>query len=262
MPMDASYEADEILRLLLGYPREALFLRGGDVIEEALCEKAVAIARGRGDGTPLAYLLGVSPFFGRDFLCAPGCLIPRADTECLVEEAISRLPDGGILWDLCTGTGCVPVSVLCERRDARAYALDLYPVPLELAEKNRIKHGVCDRLTVERGDVLRGDVPMGAPAPHVITANPPYIRSSVCQTLDKGVKKEPLTALDGGEDGMIFYRAILTRYAEHQTPGGLFLFEIGYDQEEEIRALAAELGMACSVRCDYEGRPRVACIRP
>ena len=265
LPIDTVYEADEILRLVAGLDRAAILLRGAEEADETHAMRCIAAARGRGEGIPLAYLLGVSPFCGEDFFCAPGCLIPRADTEILVEEAVSRLPHGGVLWDLCTGSGCVPISVLMQRGDIpMAYGMELYPSAAATAERNaaRFSDALKNRFTLVRGDVLLGEIPQGAPAPAVITANPPYISTAVIDTLDVQVQMEPRTALDGGEDGMRYYRAILAGYLPHLAPDGCIIFEIGYDQKRAIRALAQEYDCTCIIRRDYDGNDRVAVIKP
>ena len=265
LPIDTVYEADEILRLVAGLDRAAVLLRGPEEADEAAALRCIAAAKGRGEGIPLAYLLGVSPFCGEDFYCAPGCLIPRADTETLVEEAVSRLPEGGVLWDLCTGSACVPISVLMQRSDVpAAYGVELYPSAAATAERNAAKFAdtLSGRLTLVHGDVLQGDIPQNTPAPAVITANPPYISTSVIDTLDVQVQMEPRTALDGGEDGMRYYRAILAGYLSHLAEGGCIIFEIGYDQKRAIRALAQEYDCTCIIRRDYDGNDRVAVIKP
>ena len=266
LPIDQVYETDEILRLVAHMDRAQVLLRGAEEADERTVTRCLSAAAGRGEGIPLAYLLGVSPFCGEDFHTAPGCLIPRADTETLVEEAAARLPAGGILWDLCTGSGCVPISVLLQRNDiAHAWGLELYPSAIATAERNRIRFHdrTGDRFTIAKGDVLSADTPAGCTErPDVITANPPYISSDVVDTLDVEVQMEPRYALDGGEDGLDYYRAILSGYLDRLAPGGCIIFEIGYDQKRAIRALVADLDCTCIIRRDYAGNDRVAVIRP
>ncbi len=263
LKIDQVYETDEILRLVAHMDRAAVLLRGAEEADEVVTARCLSAAGGRGEGIPLAYLLGVSPFCGEDFYSAPGCLIPRADTETLVEEARARIPAGGILWDLCSGSGCVPISVLLGREDVReAWGVELYPSAIATAERNRDRFAsrIGDRFHITRGDVLKGDVPE-TEAPSVITANPPYISSDVVDTLDVEVQMEPRTALDGGEDGLDYYRAILSGYLDRLAPNGCIIFEIGYDQKRAIRALATQFDCSCIIRRDYAGNDRVAVIR-
>ena len=213
-------------------------------------------------GEPLAYVLGEWYFYGLTFRLNRECLIPRPDTECVVERAISLLPHDGRLLDLCTGSGCLAISVLVHRPDAVAEAVDIAPLACRMAELNATQNGVGKRLLVRCEDVLTMQPP-ASPRYHLIVSNPPYIRSDVIPTLEGGVRREPLIALDGGADGMRFYRRILSAYRNSLLPGGAFLFEIGYDQREQIIALAAELGYRqCTVTRDYGGCDRVALVRP
>ncbi len=263
LKIDQVYETDEILRLVAHMDRAAVLMRGAEETDPMIETRCLSAAEGRAEGIPLAYLLGVSPFCGEDFYSAPGCLIPRADTETLVEEARTRMPRGGILWDLCSGSGCVPISVLLDRPDiGEAWGVELYPSAIATAERNRERFSerIGDRFLIKQGDVLRGDAPDTA-APSVITANPPYISSDVVDTLDVEVQMEPRTALDGGEDGLDYYRAILSGYLDRLAVGGCIIFEIGYDQKRAIRALAAQFDCSCIIRRDYAGNDRVAVIR-
>ena len=181
---------------------------------------------------PLQYIIGKVGFFSEEYFVSPACLIPRADTEILVEEAIKRLPQNACFADLCTGSGCIAVSVLAERKDTRALAVDLSRDALELAERNASRNGVAQRFTPKHADVLQlSDEWMGQfPRPHAILSNPPYICRSVLQTLSPEVGFEPQMALDGGEDGLIFYRALMNIAAKWLHPDGFCLFEIGFDQ--------------------------------
>ncbi len=263
--IDAAYEADEILRQCAHITRSTIFLSDGqDEISPETEIACLAAAKKRTDGIPLAYILGYAPFCGEDYLCASGCLIPRADTEVLVEKTAAYLPQNGIFWDLCTGSGCVPIAVLLMRPDVLCtYAADLYDVPLSLAEENARRLGVSARMTICRGNVLAGDHPTdSADKPHIITANPPYITADVCTTLDTEVKKEPLTALCGGIDGLDFYRAILHHYLSHLAAGGCLLLEIGYDQGDAIRSLAKQYHCTAQIYRDYAGQERVAQLTP
>ena len=261
LPIDDVYEADEILRHYSGMDRARVLLNGNTEADGALCSACLSAAEERKTGEPLAYLLGEVSFFGLDLAVRRGCLIPRADTEVLVEEIISRIPENGVLWDLCTGTGCIPCAVLTARPDVSAYGAELFDAPLAAAEENRVRLGLEARFSVSRCDVLKGEAPSRVP-PSVISANPPYIASSVCDLLDVQVKKEPVSALDGGEDGLLFYRAILSRYAGYlpENGDGYFLFEIGYDQGDALRSLGRAHGFSVSVRRDYAGQDRCAIL--
>lgn len=208
---------------------------------------------------PLQYLLGEWEFYRQRYEVSPDCLIPRADTEILVEEAIKRLPKGAFFADLCTGSGCIAVSVLAERPDTRGLAVELSPKALELAERNARRNGVSERFSSVQADILQFPSHL-YPRPHAILSNPPYIRSDVISTLAPEVLLEPRMALDGGEDGLIFYRALITLAREWLADGGFCLFEIGFDQGDAVTELAARAGFSCTLRQDYGGCDRVAVL--
>ncbi len=213
---------------------------------------------------PLQYILGKWDFFGLSFTVSEHCLVPRADTECLVEQALRHLPAGSRFADLCTGSGCIAVAILANRPDLSAAALELYPDTLALAVKNAADNGVADRFTPVCTDLLNGGVEaLDAYAPFdAILSNPPYIPTAVIGGLSPEVKREPHAALDGGEDGLVFYRAILQNYTKLLKPSGHILLEIGYDQADVLRALCAAYLPNCSVRvlCDLGGNDRVVHI--
>lgn len=223
-----------------------------DVLFEAAIEK-------RTSGYPLQYIIGKWWFARSEFEVDENCLIPRPDTECVVEEAVKLLPRNASFVDLCTGSGCIAVSVADLRPDTHGVAVDLYPKTLDIARKNAISNKVAHRLDFVLGDVLSGDV-LGEEKFSAIISNPPYIRSDVIDTLSREVSFEPRVALDGGEDGLVFYRAIVGKYQKNLDADGRFILEIGYDQAEDIRAIAEENGFSCNVKKDLGGNYRVAVL--
>ncbi len=219
----------------------------------------------RANRFPLQYLLGTWGFWRQEYEVSPDCLIPRPDTELLVEYAAKHLPFGGRFIDLCTGSGCIAISLLCERPDLSAVAVDLFDATLSLAVRNARRNGVgADRLTLIRGDVLQGDFMAELGTFDAILSNPPYITPAVIDTLAPELAFEPRAALDGGEDGLIFYRRMLlgTDYRTALRAGGCFIFEMGYDQGDALRALAAEAGDVCTIHRDYGGQERMAVVTP
>ena len=207
------------------------------------------------DGEPLAYVLGEWYFYGLTFKLNSACLIPRPDTEHVVEAAIDTLENGGCFIDLCTGSGCIAVSVLKNRPDLTAYALELSAEALEMAKVNAKENGVSDRITFINADVFRFD-PMTLPRLDAVISNPPYIKSAVVPTLEVS-KSEPKMALDGGSDGLDFYRHIISAYKGVLKENGSFIFEIGYDQGSDLLALSELNGLSCDIRKDYGGNDRV-----
>ena len=206
---------------------------------------------------PLQYILGEWDFYRQTYEVSPACLIPRADTEVLVEEAIRLLPTGACFADLCTGSGCIAVSTLAERPDTRAIALDKFSDTLELANRNAQRNGVAARITCVLDDVLNAPtIPDGTL--DAILSNPPYIASHELAGLSPEVHAEPTAALDGGADGLTFYRSILKNWSRTLKPDGFLLFEIGYDQADALRALGVAYGFAhVTVKQDLGGNDRV-----
>ena len=213
------------------------------------------------NGEPLAYILGRWWFCRETYTVTPDVLVPQPDTEILVEKAAQLLPRGITFADAGCGSGCIGISLLAMRPDLRCISLDISDGALALTEKNAAANGVGDRLTVRRSDILGGLAELSEPV-GAILSNPPYIRRDVIPTLSPQVLAEPLLALDGGEDGLDFYRALLSCARKRITPGGLLIAEIGYDQKAALAALTEEYGLSpADFYRDYGGNDRV-CVIP
>lgn len=227
--------------------------------ENAALEAAI---RRRLAHEPLQYILGEWEFYRQKYEVSPDCLIPRADTEVLVETAIRLLPTRAHFADLCTGSGCIAISTLAERPDTTAVALEKFPNTLALAKRNATKNEVDTRFCGVLADVLSptsvldGDTPFDA-----ILSNPPYIPTADIEELSPEVHAEPFAAFDGGADGLLFYRAILKNYTPLLNKDGFFLFEIGFDQANALIALGKEHNFEhIRVIRDLGGRDRVVYI--
>ena len=223
----------------------------GKVLEDAVKQRCTHY--------PLQYILGEWGFWNENYEVSEHCLVPRPDTEHLVEQAIKHLPQNASFLDLCTGSGCVAISTLCSRPDTRATAVDLFPETLALAERNAARNGVRERFEPLLCDVLAGCA--CEECYDAILSNPPYIRAAAMEELECEVKHEPAAALLGGEDGLDFYRAILEKWRGCLSEDGFFLFEIGYDQAEEIKALATAHGLTATIFRDYGGNDRIALLK-
>ncbi len=210
---------------------------------------------------PLQYILGYWDFYHESYRVTEDTLIPRQDTEKLVELAIKIMPEGARFIDLCTGSGCVAISTLASRPDCTAVAVDLFPKTLEIARENAEHNGVGERLGFMQADVLEPSFMDNLSRFNCILSNPPYIESSVIGTLAPELFFEPEAALDGGDDGLDFYRTIIGSYGKYLTDDGMMLLEIGYDQGKAVGALAAENGYYCEIYKDYGGNDRVAYLQ-
>ncbi len=207
---------------------------------------------------PLQYILGYWQFCNETYRVTEDTLIPRQDTEKLVELAVKLLPEAARFIDLCTGSGCVAISTLAARTDCRAVAVDLFEKTLEIARENAEQNNVGDRLGFIARDVLAPDFMEELGKFDCIISNPPYIETRHIELLDEELSFEPEAALDGGDDGLDFYRAIIGGYGKYLKDGGTMLFEIGCDQAKAVSTIAASHGFRCEVYKDYSGNDRVA----
>lgn len=207
---------------------------------------------------PLQYIIGEWDFYRQTYKVNENCLIPRSDTEILVEKAVELLPPGAHFLDLCTGSGCIAISTLAERGDTSAIMVDKFSETLEIAKENAILNKVENRVKSMLFDVLTDENTLDGQSFDGILSNPPYIRPEVIETLSDEVKKEPYAALYGGDDGLIFYYKIVSSYSRFLKKDGFFLFEIGYDQADDLRRIAKENGFNCQIFKDYGANDRVA----
>lgn len=254
---DPRGEGDLLLTRCTGLTRAQILANPEtDYDSEALAE---AVAR-RCTRYPLQYLFGEWEFYGMPFWVSEDCLIPRPDTEILVEEAIRNLPEGGRLLDLCTGSGCIAAAVLANRPDGAGLAMDVSPGAARMAEENLRRHGLTERCPVKIGDVREDILPADAVF-DVITANPPYITAAEMEELAPELAYEPEIALTDGGDGLSLIRAILQNYLPHLKPGGVMLIEHGWQQAEAVREMFRQYGMESRTLRDYGGNERVTEMR-
>ena len=207
---------------------------------------------------PLQYILGYWDFCHETYRVTEHTLIPRQDTEKLVELAIRLIPKDGRFIDLCTGSGCIAVSTLAARPDCRAVAVDLFEKTLEVARENAEQNGVGDRIGFLCQDVLSPSFMNSIGTFDCILSNPPYIESREVGLLAKELSYEPEAALDGGQDGLDFYRVLIGSYGAYLTPHGFMLLEIGWDQAEAVSDIARKAGFHCEILKDYGGNDRIA----
>lgn len=207
---------------------------------------------------PLQYILGYWEFCHETYRVTEDTLIPRQDTEKLVELAVRMIPENGRFIDLCTGSGCVAISTLAARPDCRAVAVDLFEKTLTVAGENAEQNGVGERIGFLREDVLKPSFMDALGIFDCILSNPPYIETEQVGLLAEELSYEPEAALDGGDDGLDFYRVIIGQYGAYLTPKGFMLLEIGWDQAKAVSAIAMEAGFRCEVYKDYGGNDRVA----
>lgn len=232
---DPKTEAYLIVEHLFNTSRAEVLL---DREKEYDSEKLLEIIEKRMKKIPLQYIFGEWYFMSYSFLVSPSCLIPRPDTEILVYEAIKLLKTGGSVADLCTGSGCIGISLLKERQDIRRLVLaDISEGALLMAERNAKRLGVFEKSELVLCDVTK-ELPQGKF--DMIVSNPPYIPKKDIETLSDEVKNEPHLALDGGEDGLDIVKSLLEKCPQSLFENGYLLMEFGYDQKEQISAIMEE----------------------
>ena len=206
---------------------------------------------------PLAYILGEADFYRENYIVTPDCLIPRPETELLVDYAVNHIPSGARFADICTGSGCIAISTLKNTEDTTAVALDLSVGALDVARRNAERGGVSDRIEFIHGDALLGIEGEF----FAILSNPPYVSESAYAELEAEIYREPKMAFVGGVDGGDFYRKMIPLYKNNLQSGGFFAFEIGYDQGELLRSLGEANGMQTEIVKDYSGLDRIAILK-
>ena len=225
---------------------------------ECTAEGLMAAIERRASREPLQYIIGQVGFYREEYFVSPACLIPRADTEILVDYAVKNIPEGGAFIDLCTGSGCVAISTLKNTVGTRAVAVDLSADALKIARKNAEHNGVTDRIEFIHANACEkaygGEI-------FALLSNPPYVADRVYESLEGEIFHEPKMAFVGGEDGGDFYRAITPLYRDRIKENGFIAYEIGYDQAELLRRIAEENHMSCEILKDFGGNDRVAVLR-
>lgn len=259
---EARREAGSLLSFVLGKDRTFLISRAEDQVDEDSLTKFRESAQRRAKGEPLQYIVGFQDFFGRQFRVTPDVLIPRPETELLVEAAIELAGRKPFLCDVGTGSGCIAVTLLCEISDARAVAVDISPAALEVAKLNANSLSVTDRIAFANSDCFHS-LNAGEYQFDLIVSNPPYVAMETLGGLQREVRDhEPLIALSPGPDGLTVIRRLLTEAPLFLKVGGHLLIEIGFDQGEAVRSLVDEsIWDLLEIRPDLQGIPRNVVLR-
>ena len=258
--VDAKIDARLLLEYACKTDRNALFLKGDMEVTEDETKVYFDLISKRMKHIPLQHLTGEQDFMGLTFTVNEHVLIPRQDTECLVEIVLKHLHDGMRILDMCTGSGCIVISLLHYSNDCQGVGVDLSEEALKVATHNASvlgNNGIADKMDaifVQSNLFEKVDGKFD-----IIVSNPPYIKTEVIDTLMPEVKDfEPMMALDGTEDGLYFYRKIILDAKKHLNRGGQLFFEIGYDQGKEVSDLMCEAGYVnVEVAKDLAGLDRV-----
>jgi len=260
-PEDAALDAEVLARHVLGWDLARLIAHIRDAQPPSFSGAFDELIARRVRREPVAMIVGHREFWGLEFLVSPATLIPRPETELIVEEGLRLLPAEypSIVLDIGTGTGCLAVSLAYERRDATVVATDISHEALLVARHNARIHGVSDRIRWVRTD-LAGGLSLRA---DLIVSNPPYVPDSASSILAPEVGRyEPATALFGGADGLSVIRRLFAAVPRHIAAGGTFVVEFGFGQEDDVRAAAGQEGWRVErVLHDLQGIARTIVVR-
>jgi release factor glutamine methyltransferase len=271
----ARLDAQCLLAAVLGRPRWQVLLEPKRRLSAEEFGQMLRSLQRREGREPLAYILGAREFWSLPFAVSPDVLVPRPETETLVEAALAAWTEmtstainpqspAPVVVDLCTGSGAVAIVLATEIPTARVLATDVSWRALRAARANALRHGVAERITFLRGDLwgaVNGQAPEGSV--DLVVANPPYVPTHELATLMPEVQWEPRLALDGGTDGLRVIREIVATSPDRIRPGGFLLLEIGADQAKVVQAFVAASGRWQPPRLwrDLAGRPRVVAAR-
>ena len=250
-------DAEWLLAHVLGRPRSWLFAHSGDPVPTAAALRFASLSARRQAGEPVAYLTGTQGFWTLDLEVSPATLIPRPETELLVELALARIPPDAAarIADLGTGTGAIALAIARERPRARVIATDASDAALAVARRNGLRNRVAN-VEFREGDWL---APVAGERFGLIASNPPYIAEGDPHLCEGDLRFEPPTALSSGSDGLVAIRRIVRDAPAHLAAGGWLLLEHGWDQGEPVRALLAQAGfIEVETARDLEGRDRVS----
>ena len=271
---DATRDCKILYCYMMDIPFSKIILEYQEVLQDRLCDKYFELIDRRSKGEPVQYIMGCQEFMGLEFIVNENVLIPRQDTETLVEDALEIINTGTLrgedmdvkrkewdILDLCTGSGAIGVSLARIANKVNVTCSDISEGAIKVAKENAQKHGVTKSMKFEHGDLFKPfNKHFHKQKFDMIISNPPYIKSSVIPTLQREVcEHEPLSALDGGESGLDFYERIVSGVGSHLKKGGVLLMEIGNDQGEAVSGLLSRNGEFTSIRVlrDLAQRDRI-----
>jgi release factor glutamine methyltransferase len=262
---EARREAGSLLLFILGRNRTFLISHAEDQLGDGVLDQFEESVGRRADGEPLQYITGVQDFFGREFRVTPDVLIPRPETELLVEAALEVAggPDSmPFICDVGTGSGCIAITLLCERTKARAVAFDKSPPAIEVAKTNARNLSVTDRLEFVVSDCF-DSLDSNNYQFDLIVSNPPYVSAAMIEGLQREVRDhEPLIALSPGADGLAVIRRLLKEAPDFLKESGHLIMEIGFDQSEAVQTLVDEATwQLLEIKPDLQCIPRIVVLR-
>ena len=253
---NSDFDARCLLEFVLNLNPTQYLLNRSEEVDSVCAEKFLSLVERRSNGEPLQYILGKWEFMGLPFYVGEGVLIPRPETEMLVEFALDFLKDkkNPVVIDLCSGSGCIAISVAKHLPNAKVYAVEKSDLAFPYLKKNIWLNCVFN-VSAVHGDIFDRTL-LSEIKPDLILSNPPYIRSTEIASLQSEVRNEPSMALDGGEDGLIFYREIANGWLDRLGTGGAIAVECAEDQTEDIIRMFSEKTQYAEAFNDLSGLPR------
>jgi release factor glutamine methyltransferase len=259
---EARREASSLLADVIGKDRTFLISHADDPLGADELERFENAVARRAAGEPAQYITGIQDFYGRVFRVTPEVLIPRPETELLVAAALQVMGDRAVICDVGTGSGCIAITLLCERSDARAVAVDVSEAALEVARQNAREHSVENRVEFVLSDCFSALDVLAAQFDAIIS-NPPYVSANMLSGLQREVRDhEPLVALSPGDDGLSVIRRLLKDSPRFLRENGYLLMEIGFDQGETVQQLVdRNVWTLKEIRPDLQGIPRIVILQ-
>lgn len=253
---DAKFEALCMFEIMLNIDKTALVTKDLLISEADIRKINAAISR-RKKSEPLQYILGCWDFYDMTFYVGKGVLIPRPETETLVDFALEKIKDieSPVIYDLCAGTGCIGLTIANHRKDAKVYLFEKEDEAFNYLVKNKEKYSL-DNATIINSDIFDYDF-SHLPMCDILLSNPPYIESNEIQTLQEEVLFEPITALDGGNDGLDFYKVIYDRWLSQVKENGFVAFECGEGQSQLICEIFAKKISSSNILFDFNNIDRI-----
>lgn len=256
------FDAQQLVDYCLGMNKTQLLLNSGNPVEEGKLFFFEDCIKRRCNHEPLQYIIGMWDFHRFSFKVGEGVLIPRPETELLVEFATEKIQknDFKVVYDLCCGSGCIGLTVAKLFPAVKVICIDLSDKAIEYTTMNKELLG-ADNVTVVKADALDSVAFLGLPRPDIILSNPPYIKTEEIKTLQPEIAFEPLMAFDGGEDGLIFYRALSENWFTYINKGGYIAMEIGEEQGKDVLSLFLNKAEKARIIKDANGLDRVVAVK-
>ncbi len=256
---DFENEANLIVQNVLDIDKTMFLLNKDNFVDSTAISEVQSIIKKRKDSVPLQYIFGEWEFYGENYKVGEGVLVPRPETEELCSLVIEKLQKmkSPTVFDLCAGSGCIGITLKKQVKNADVYLVEYCDKAISYLNENRMKLGVARSVPAIKGNVLDGYDKFGfLPRPDVIVSNPPYVKSAELESLQPEVKNEPETALDGGEDGLDFYRALAEKWLPFINDGGFIAVECGEEQAEAIASMFSKFSEEISIIKDFNGFDR------